>query len=195
MSFSLQYAGDAVWYGTFSPNQQEQLFFRWRKGPSTILAVFQNIIFILCVFLTVLLKTMFYVMPTFSNHHFWYPVFCLAAVCLSMFYIIPEAILMLLLASSTGLMVNHKAIESVCKDHDSDHHGLASDLLELSHIATIKEQLESDLTRDTYKKFLTSLYQVVFSEDEKELHRAGWKVHNWDTARGMRGEILLAQAV
>lgn len=31
------------WYGTFSPNQQEQLFFRWRKGPATVLGALQVI--------------------------------------------------------------------------------------------------------------------------------------------------------
>ena len=44
-------------------------------------------------------------------------------------------------------------------------------LLELAHTAMIKDLLEDPHTRDQFRKRLSELYDVVFSDDEKELFR------------------------
>jgi hypothetical protein len=73
----------------------------------------------------------------------------------------------------------------VIKSHRGESEKLATALVEMTHIATMKELLEHPDTRKPYATLLAQLYEAIFNDDERDLIRASWKIHNWDTAAGM----------
>ncbi|CAD7923461.1 unnamed protein product [Amoebophrya sp. A120] len=172
------------WYGTFSPNQQEQLFFRWRKGPATILGVLQTAIFVYATFVALLLRNFSYVATT-GQGSLWYAVVGWTAALIALLYIIPESIMMLVICSSTNMMPNRRAIHAVVKEHSQEYHNLSTTLLEMAQISAMKEKLETPALAGDFNKYLQDLYEVIFSQDQKDLFEAGWKIHNWNATRGM----------
>ncbi|CAD7930143.1 unnamed protein product [Amoebophrya sp. A25] len=172
------------WYGTFSPNQQEQLFFRWRKGPSTILQVLQIAIFLYAAFIGVLLRSFSFV-ANYEQGSLWYSIVGWTAAAIAVFYIIPECVLLLLISSTIHLMPNKRAIHAVVKEHSQEHHNLSTQLLEMAQIAAMKERLENPDLVEEFHEYLEDLYEVIFSQDQKDLFEAGWKIHNWSASRGM----------
>lgn len=121
----------------------------------------------------------------YTSTHFWYPFLSVVAVAVTVFYMLPEAVINLVVASSTGLMVNKPALKQTVSEHQQDHTELSNELMKFAHLASIKDKIEDDSSRESYEKFLTTLYDVTFTDDEKELFIASWKIHNWDSTRGM----------
>lgn len=110
------------WYGTFSPNQQEQLFFRWRNGPSAIIQILQVCLFVLAIFFTSVLRHCLYI-NQFSEF-IWYPLLSLLGVLITILWLFPECCLDLVICSSTGLLWNNKAICAVIKQQDTENQQL-----------------------------------------------------------------------
>eukprot|EP00392_Amoebophrya_sp_AT5.2_P009878 g9909.t1 len=172
------------WYGTFSPNQHEQLWFRWRKGPSTVLAVLQMAIFLYAVFVAVLVGNFNHAVSS-GQGSIAYAVVGWTAAAVSVMYIIPECVIMLLICSATHMMVNRRGVHAVVQEASQEHHNLSTTLLEMAQIAAMKEKLEHPAERDAFKDYLNRLYAVIFTQDQKDLFEAGWKIHNWNSNRGM----------
>ena len=107
------------------------------------------------------------------------------AFLITVLYLIPECTLKLLIATSTGLLVNKKAAQTVMQLHRDEHWDLHVQLLEMAQVAHVKEQIENPVTSSVFKGYLEELYPAIFSEDEMELFEAGWKIHNWNHSRGM----------
>jgi hypothetical protein len=83
----------------------------------------------------------------------------------------------------------HKVIfptpPQVIKAHRGQHQQMNNDIVELAHFQTMKELLDHPDTQKQYAALLTQLYEAIFSEDERDMFRASWKIHNWDVSRGM----------
>lgn len=57
-------------------------------------------------------------------------------------------------------------------------------------MASLKEQLENEATQQATNQFLLELYEACFTDDERELFEASWKIHNWNDARGLNPSEL-----
>lgn len=93
--------------------------------------------------------------------------------------LLPETFLDLLVASSTGLLVNRRAVKAVVKEHRDQHEMLARKLLELAQVSAIKEHLDDPGTAAQTTSFFADLFEVVFSGEERELFDAAYRIHSW----------------
>eukprot|EP00929_Paragymnodinium_shiwhaense_P013578 TRINITY_DN121430_c0_g1_i1.p1 TRINITY_DN121430_c0_g1~~TRINITY_DN121430_c0_g1_i1.p1 ORF type:complete len:1102 (-),score=260.41 TRINITY_DN121430_c0_g1_i1:31-3270(-) len=118
-----------LWYGSKRPTQHEQLFWRWRRGPDSLLGLMRLLSAVQKVLVATFLITLYVLWP--SSHIFWSAVLFVIPLILTLARL-PEVLVTFAVATSVGDMVQHDVLETVMNERSAAY---AEEILAIAAIA------------------------------------------------------------